>query len=472
MINFSRYLNKYLEKFKNPVNNILFMITRILAVAIIVFLGTISKEETSLVIDMQHEYNEEIPMREYPIEMHLKTLDQYPKFKREITETYKNIPTNDSIHFYYRQSSNNAFDIYKSGDLSKEEFVKRLNNMRIDSTKLFSLKFPDNLVFAVGFKNNKQFIIADANRNKDFIDDIKYEFDYDPKSNSLKEQVELKNLPTSNYKYEVISKGKTQEFNRKFILYPDKNNTYSLINGKNERSFFTIFRFKDFWKGNFTIDKQKIEFYYYGVENKYGNLYIKPKDISFNFTDKYSNVQFMHELTDTIPIGKGYYVVDSINSNISKLYLRKIVRKTDLASNTTGTYIKNTEFKDLENKPFNTQDILSQKKYTLLEFWGTWCEPCRKLTPKIKNISKTFSSKLSIISIAIDDNKDAVKKYVSKNEMNWKNGYISQKDASRTMVLKQFNIQYFPTYFLLDSNGKIIYRGSSDNFEEILKLIK
>lgn len=450
------------------------MISKIISLAslCLIFGFTFFKKGDTLVVDLHQESNEVIPTNEYPAELHLKTLDRYPKFKKHLLETSVGIPASDSLSFYYRQSSSMSFDAYKSGDISKEEFLRFLDYVRLDSLELSKVKFLDNLIFVVGFKDDKQFIIADVNRNKDFSDDIKYEFEINFRNNTYDRENYLAGLKVSNYNYKILDNGKNQEFNRKFILYPDKYNLYSMVNGEKGQNYFSIFRFKDFWKGTLTIDKQIIEFYYCGISNEYGHLYVKPKEIHFSFADKYSNSQFMHKLTDVIPIAGGYYVVDSINTNISKLYLRKTGNKSNSHGNTIGTSLKKLDFKDLENNPFNTHDIIGRKKYTLIEFWGTWCGPCRKLTPSIKKASIDYASKLSIISVAVDNNKTAVKDYVLKNEMNWKNAYLSYKEKNKDLTFNEFEIQYFPTFILLDSKGKILHRGSSDSFVEILKLIK
>lgn len=433
-------------------------------------------QEDKLTIDL-HQIVSKIPFEDFYSEFHLRTFERFPKFKKYIVENYKGIPENDSLSYYFLLYPEGAFlfDLYKSGDIPKKDFLEISSEIQLDTLYISKIKLDRPIerpvFYIVGFKNNKQFIIADANTNADFSDDYKYEFDIDFRNNPHKDRNFINNLPISEYKYQ-INDSIIRVHTRKFILYPDKFGTWSLDNGKRERNFSSMFRYMDIWKGRHTINKQDTEFYFQGITNKSGVIIVKPKQINFSTKDGVSNIQFLHQLTDTIIIAGGRYVVDSINKNISKLYIKKIGVKKNNYGFAIGNYVKNINFKNLNEKTFATNNIIGKKKYTLIEFWGTWCGPCIKMAPKIKKASIIHSSKLNIISVAVDDNKDAVKKHILKNNMNWYNAYLPQKGNMKTPIYKQLNIIYFPTFILLDSKGKIIYRGSTESFNDILKMIK
>ena len=90
------------------------------------------------------------------------------------------------------------------------------------------------------------------------------------------------------------------------------------------------------------------------------------------------------------------------------------------------------------------------------------------MTPKIKEINDKYSD-INIVSIAVDDDINRVKKYIAKHNLQWKFGFIPSKGNSENKAIKQLEISYYPTFILIDSDGKIISRGSSDSFEDILK---
>jgi thiol-disulfide isomerase/thioredoxin len=315
-------------------------------------------------------------------------------------------------------------------------------------------------------QKNKQFIVADTNRNKDFSDDIKYEYDINFRNNALADSDFLNKQPITDYTFEKCKDGKIQVYRRRFIIYPDKFYTLRPDNFR-EKEYLSVLRFRDWWKGKTIINNQKMEFYYQGLSNEYWPIYIKPKETPFTRDDDGFNDQFKHDLKESIRMAGSHYLIDSIAADISKVYLRKIPVTYNKYGNQVGDYLKTTEFKDLNDKAFSTQDIIGKKKFTLLEFWGTWCTPCREMTPVIKKMYKDSPSELNIVSIAVDRDKSAVKQYISKNNMDWKQGWFEHFD---NQVLQGLSVHMFPTIILLDAEGKILYKGTT--CDTVLGLIR
>jgi len=124
---------------------------------------------------------------------------------------------------------------------------------------------------------------------------------------------------------------------------------------------------------------------------------------------------------------------------------------------------------------FTTQDINGQqlsladfkgKKYVLLDFWASWCVPCRKGNPHLLSLYSKYKDKgLEILGVSDDDSApDAWKKAVEKDEIGvWRHvlrglkrtatGYDKSADIS-----EPYGIHTLPTKILIDKNGKIIGR--------------
>ncbi|MBQ2459782.1 MAG: TlpA family protein disulfide reductase [Bacteroidaceae bacterium] len=91
-------------------------------------------------------------------------------------------------------------------------------------------------------------------------------------------------------------------------------------------------------------------------------------------------------------------------------------------------------------------------KYTLIDFWASWCEPCRKEIPNLKLIYERYADKgLRIVSISADAIVEDWDESLEELKMPWQN-YI---DLSREAI-KQYNVQYIPKVILVDSKGNII----------------
>jgi thiol-disulfide isomerase/thioredoxin len=442
--------------------------------------------KNTIVIDLVHkEFDDDFFTDNdfYYTSLKLGSFVSYPKYSQYLKESYKGIPLNDSTAFYH--SIDDRFlqsELFEHGDLSNEEKEWYLAHKYEDTLNVSKVKLKPTIIILIGFYKNTQFMIADANRNKDFGDDVKFEYDINFRKYPYLMIDFLNKQPVVEYTYEDCYKGNIHSYNRRFIIYPDRYNPYSdsyRNNNKKQREYFSILKFRDFWKGEITINNEEIEFYYHGYSNRYGLLYVKPKSVPYkrnstSFDSQYSHKNYTNDkFNDTITIAGNRYKVDSINREISKLYMRE-VGKTKHFGHEVGSYIKNIEFKNLEEKQFKINDVINNKKYTLLEFWGTWCGPCLEMTPKLKRLQNNYSSILHIVSIAVDEDINSVKKYVAKHNLNWNFGYISSKrnSVNTNPIVKELNIKYFPTFILIDSNGKVISRGGTDSFEDVVNILK
>lgn len=96
-------------------------------------------------------------------------------------------------------------------------------------------------------------------------------------------------------------------------------------------------------------------------------------------------------------------------------------------------------------------------RYVLLDFWASWCIPCRQQNPEIKSLYETYTSKgLSIIGISLDEDGARWKKAILDDALPW--AHVSDlKRENSTAVL--FGVQSIPDNFVIDPEGIIIARG-------------
>ena len=92
-----------------------------------------------------------------------------------------------------------------------------------------------------------------------------------------------------------------------------------------------------------------------------------------------------------------------------------------------------------------------QGKVVLLDFWATWCEPCRAALPHVKEIAKKFQDQpLVILSVSLDKDEEAWKKFVAQNGMNWP----QYRDGGFTgPIAKLFGVEAIPHTFTIDADG-------------------
>jgi thiol-disulfide isomerase/thioredoxin len=95
-------------------------------------------------------------------------------------------------------------------------------------------------------------------------------------------------------------------------------------------------------------------------------------------------------------------------------------------------------------------------KYVLLQFWGSWCGPCRQENPYLVQLYKQFHAKgFEIFSVGIEHNENRWRNAIEQDQMSWP--YHTMESAEFTGSLaKQFNIKSIPTTFLLNPEGIIM----------------
>jgi len=117
-----------------------------------------------------------------------------------------------------------------------------------------------------------------------------------------------------------------------------------------------------------------------------------------------------------------------------------------------------TEAKSFTQQSSNGQTINLESfkgKYLLLDFWASWCGPCRKEHPNLILAYEQFKTKnFEIISISLDDNKTDWLGAIEKDKINWTN--ISDLKGQQNEIALKYGVQAIPANFLIDPKGIII----------------
>jgi thiol-disulfide isomerase/thioredoxin len=94
-------------------------------------------------------------------------------------------------------------------------------------------------------------------------------------------------------------------------------------------------------------------------------------------------------------------------------------------------------------------------KATLIDFWASWCQPCRQENPNVVALYKAFHNKgLNIISVSLDEDAISWKEAIVKDKLTWTQ--VSNLKEMKDPIALQYGITQIPTTFLLDAKGKIV----------------
>jgi len=105
-----------------------------------------------------------------------------------------------------------------------------------------------------------------------------------------------------------------------------------------------------------------------------------------------------------------------------------------------------------------------QGKVVLLDFWATWCEPCREAMPHIRKVAKKFEGQpLVILSVSLDSDEQKWKEFVGKNEMTWP----QYRDGGFTgPIATMFGVKSIPHTYTIDVDGVLQEEHIADSSVE------
>ena len=121
--------------------------------------------------------------------------------------------------------------------------------------------------------------------------------------------------------------------------------------------------------------------------------------------------------------------------------------------NTEGAYFTNITALTPEGDELSLSDLVGQTEYVLVDFWASWCGPCRRFVPVLKEIYAGLpEGKLQILSCSVDQEEGAWKKALEEELMPWP----QIREDETHLCADQYNVQFIPHTVLIDSEGMIV----------------
>jgi thiol-disulfide isomerase/thioredoxin len=147
---------------------------------------------------------------------------------------------------------------------------------------------------------------------------------------------------------------------------------------------------------------------------------------------------------------------------------RAAIALAELRRLAVGHVAPEIEGVDGDGKHFRLSEY--RGKVVVLDFWGHWCPDCRGVYPRQKELAKRFEGKpFALVGINSDENKDELKKNLQKRGVTWRYWWDG---GSRTgPIATAWNIQNWPTIYVLDQKGVIRYRGHEELAEKLEQLV-
>lgn len=183
--------------------------------------------------------------------------------------------------------------------------------------------------------------------------------------------------------------------------------------------------------------------------------------------DRFESLIQLREIVDNISKSDAKNLFDFLSEDLKKLSIGKELKYQlfDIESVTSNPM----SF----SQPDTSGNLISVESvkgdFLLIEFWASWCAPCRKETPTIKMAYDTYKNKgFEIIAISLDSNKKSWIDAIKKDNMTWIQ--LSDLKGMENEVAKKYGIKPIPANFLLDKDRRII--ATNLRGEDLLNKLK
>ena len=206
-------------------------------------------------------------------------------------------------------------------------------------------------------------------------------------------------------------------------------------------------------------DEQKAE-----MEKTLEGLYNKQNDLIYNTID--ANI--------TNPVGIHLWPGNSYSMELEQLQalaakvpaeyksnerIAKLLKRIEvLAKTAVGQKFTDFTLPSPEGNPVKLSDIIAKNKYTLIDFWASWCGPCRREMPNVVAAYKEYNKKgFGIVGVSLDSDAEAWKKAIKDMGMTW--DHMSDVKGWECEGAALYGVNSIPATVLVAQDGTIVERN-------------
>lgn len=198
-----------------------------------------------------------------------------------------------------------------------------------------------------------------------------------------------------------------------------------------------------------TLKKESVNEFVTENPNSYVSLYHLDKSAvgrMTNYETTYPYYKLLSQELKETPLGK-------------ELGKRLLAAKSDFTGKVYTDFVSTTP----DGQELNLKEIVDGHKYVLLDFWASWCGPCRKENPHVVETYNTFKDQgFTVLSVSLDEDAAKWKAAIEQDGMPWY--HASSLQGWKEPAGRLYDVRAIPQNFLIDHNGTIVavnLRGSA-----------
>lgn len=176
-----------------------------------------------------------------------------------------------------------------------------------------------------------------------------------------------------------------------------------------------------------------------------------------NITNEFGYFVLTFYNDEVIPADRRKELIDMLPAALSQRpKIQEIAKMLENLQNTAeGAQINDFTMSDIDGKQVSLLDEAKKNKLTVIDFWASWCGPCRKAMPQVVALYTQYHDKgLGIIGISLDNDKEAWVNAVKELGITWTQ--LSDLQGWNNAIAQAFNIRAIPHMMVIDQQGRIV----------------